>query len=170
VVRGKNRGYDSISQENERLKRELEEANMLIEQKSRDVSVMHTYEARNADCLQSMTKAMRPIAQTLRDFVRITEEEEGVRMQREARELESRVDVLDETLSEVEGKAKRVEQAAGTLQGPRAHSKLHLAVAPTTTTLPPHRVSGPKGRERLGSRPSPDGSLLGSDRPSSEWR
>jgi hypothetical protein len=100
--------YDSISQENDRLKQELAEAKKLIEQKSRDVSVMHTYEARNADCLQSMSKAMRPIAQTLRQFVRITEEEEGVRVQREARELESRVDVLDEALSEVEGKAKPI--------------------------------------------------------------
>jgi hypothetical protein len=69
---------------------------------------MHTYEARNSDCLQSMTKAMRPIAQTLREFVRMTEDEEGVRVQREARELESRVDVLDEALSEVEGKAKPI--------------------------------------------------------------
>jgi len=100
--------HDTISQENERLKHELAEAKKLIEQKSKDVSVMHTYEARNSDCLQSMTKAMRPIAQTLREFVRMTEDEEGVRVQREARELESRVDVLDETLSEVEGKAKPI--------------------------------------------------------------
>jgi hypothetical protein len=60
------------------------------------------------DCLQSMSKAMRPIAQTLRQFVRMTEEEEGVRVHHEARELESRVDVLDEALSEVEGKAKSI--------------------------------------------------------------
>ena len=38
--------YYSIAQENERLKQELAEAKALIEQKSKDVSVMHTYEAR----------------------------------------------------------------------------------------------------------------------------
>jgi hypothetical protein len=61
--------YDAISQENDRLKRELAEAKALVERKSKDVSHMHTYEARRFDCLQSISKAMRQIAQTLREFV-----------------------------------------------------------------------------------------------------
>ncbi len=69
---------------------------------------MHTYEARNADCLQSLSKSMRPIAQTLREFVRMTAEEEGPQVHREAQEFELRVDDLDEALSEVEGKARPI--------------------------------------------------------------
>jgi hypothetical protein len=100
--------YNSISQDNERLKRELAEAKALIEQKSKEVSVMHTYEPRNSDCLQSISKSMRPIAQTLQQFVRISAEEEGVQVHRKAQELESRVDVLDEALSEMEEKARPI--------------------------------------------------------------
>ncbi len=69
---------------------------------------MHTYEARNSDCLQSISKAMRPIAQTLREFVRIQEEEEGVQVQGQAQELEGRVDVLNDTLDKVQHAATTI--------------------------------------------------------------
>jgi hypothetical protein len=62
---------------------------------------MHTYEARNSDCLGSLTQVMRPVA-------RIQEEEEGVQVHRQAQELEEQVDILDENLDKVRSAAKPI--------------------------------------------------------------
>ncbi len=99
--------HDTTKAEIERLKCKLAEAKALVEPKSKNVSHMHTYEARNSDCLRSLSESLRPVAQSLCKFVRI-QEEEGAQVHRQAQELEGRVDLLDEALDEVRSAAKPI--------------------------------------------------------------
>jgi hypothetical protein len=66
---------------------ELKESRALVEQKTKDVNTMHSYGTRHAECLRSLSRALQPMAEGLRDLTRTQTNEEPDEV-REARELE----------------------------------------------------------------------------------
>ncbi len=67
---------------------ELREARPLVEQKTIDVSTMHSYSARHADCLRSLSRALQSVAEGLRGLSRMQSREGQPAKVREACEEE----------------------------------------------------------------------------------
>jgi hypothetical protein len=81
---------------------ELREARPLVEQKTIDVSTMHSYSARHADCLRSLSRALQSVAEGLRGLSRMQSREGQPAKVREACDLECQVENLSEALTAVE--------------------------------------------------------------------
>ena len=60
------------------MKIELAASQELVKQKTKDVSTMHAYGTRHAECLQRLTQAMQPIADTLQQTARVSSTEDRV--------------------------------------------------------------------------------------------
>jgi bacterioferritin-associated ferredoxin len=76
---------------------ELAQSESLAEQKTKDVSTMHACGTRHADCLRSLSQALQPIAEKLRQQGRDVSDDS--RVVDETRELEQQVGHLTEVLT-----------------------------------------------------------------------
>jgi len=86
---------------------ELRESRALVEQKTKDVNTMHSYGTRHAECLRSLSRALQPMAEGLRERTRMQTSEEPDEV-REARDLECQAQTLSETLVAVERRSHSI--------------------------------------------------------------
>jgi hypothetical protein len=89
------------------VKAELKESSSLVEQKTKDLNTMHSYGTRHAECHRSLSRALQPMAEGLRDLTRTQTSEEPDEV-REARELECQAQHLTEMLVAVERRSHSI--------------------------------------------------------------
>jgi hypothetical protein len=116
------------------LQLKLAHSESLVEQKTKDVSTMHAYGTRHADCLRSLSQALQPIAARLQQ-----QQQRGVsddsRVLEEARDLEQQVGQFREVLTDT----ARRSQSIGMRRRPASSTTTTTStgVATSTATMSP---------------------------------
>lgn len=98
----------SLRQRLEATQAELRHSQQLVEQKTKDVSTMHTYGARHADGLRDLSRALQPVAQGLRGLSRQSSTDVRPHTAPAAGTFDSQVDNLTRVLGEVAQRSRPI--------------------------------------------------------------
>jgi hypothetical protein len=112
---------------------ELRKSRALIEQNTKDVNTMYSYDTRYAECLRSLSRALQPMVDGLCRLTRTQGKEEEMTEVCEARELECQAKSLTEMLTAVERRSHSISMVLRETKFQPAVPKVRLSLLTPAT-------------------------------------